>query len=348
MKTAIVHIGAHKTGSTSIQTSLLKSRDEIADDGFVYFNDYDRRVQLLSLGFRAGIKRAPVKGNFRSIDQARSASRSAWLRLARTTRRGDVPFTVISEEALLRMDDPEAFARVLHRIFDRVVVVAYVRNPISRYPSSVDQWAREGKTARDCWRRPGLLPPILPKLEKFEAAFGSANIVVRNFEPSNLVGGSPCSDFAFVLSSIAQRPVGLQDVGTKNKGLPGSVTGLLLRDNSKRDASGAGRTPEWLSSRRALIVEIRELEHLFKRERLALATSAPLLGHISARLGDEYRAISARYLKDQVPIDLPRDGHALEGPDLRRAFQDWIVSYRNPEDDALFLKLKAMVERPRL
>ena len=36
MKTAYIHIGTHKTGSTSIQDFLFKNRTKLRDRGFLY------------------------------------------------------------------------------------------------------------------------------------------------------------------------------------------------------------------------------------------------------------------------------------------------------------------------
>lgn len=347
MKTAIVHIGAHKTGSTSIQASLRQSQEALLTQGIRYFIDYDRKVQLLSLGLR---RRAlpPLKADYPSVAAAEAASRETWKNLARTVRRQREPFTVLSEEALLRIKVPHELARLLHRIFDRVFIVAYVRDPVSRFPSSIDQWVREGRSTEQCVARPFLVAPVLHKLIRYEEAFGASSLIVRNFDRANRHGGSPCSDFAHVLSRIVDAPVAITDADKVNDSLPASVTHSLLHENDLREACALARTAEWLARRKDLIAEVRGIASTFTPGKLALDDSTPLLNHLCYSFSEEVDRINARYLHDQVSMHLPSAGRPLPPDAIRPAFEAWISRHANERDAALVAQLKAMLERPRL
>lgn len=71
-----------KTGSTSIQVSSRRSQEALLTQGIRYFIDYDRQVQLLSLGLR---RRAlpPLKADYPSVAAAEAARRETWKNLAR-------------------------------------------------------------------------------------------------------------------------------------------------------------------------------------------------------------------------------------------------------------------------
>lgn len=347
MKTAIVHIGAHKTGSTSIQASLRRSQEALLAQGIRYFIDYDRKVQLLSLGLR---RRAlpPLKADYPSVAAAEAASRETLKNLARTVRRQREPFTVLSEEALLRIKVPHELARLLHRIFDRVFIVAYVRDPVSRFPSSIDQWVREGRSTEKCVARPFLVAPVFHKLIRYEEAFGASSLIVRNFDRANRHGGSPCSDFAHVLSRIVDAPVAITDAGTVNDSLPASVTHSLLQENDQREARALARTSEWLARRKALIAEIRGIASTLTPGKLALDNTTPLLDHLCSTFSEEVDRINTRYLHDQVTMLLPSAGRPLPPDAIRPAFEAWISRHANERDAALVAQLKAMLERPRL
>lgn len=347
MKTAIVHIGAHKTGSTSIQASLRRSQEALLSQGIRYFRDYDRKVQLLSLGLR---RRAlpPLKADYSSVAAAEAASRETWKNLARTVRRQCEPFTVLSEEALLRIKVPHELARLLHRIFDRVFIVAYVRDPVSRFPSSINQWVREGRSTDQCVARPFLVAPVFHKLLRYEEAFGASSLIVRNFDRANRHGGSPCGDFAHVLSRIVDAPVAITDAGMVNESLPASAIHSLLQENDQREARALARTTEWLAQRKALIAEIRGIAYAFTTAKLALDDTTPLLSHLCYTFSEEVDRINARYLNDQVPMHLPSAGLPLPPNAIRPAFETWISRHANERDAALVAQLKGMLERPRL
>jgi len=347
MKTAIVHIGAHKTGSTSIQASLRQSQEALLTQGIRYFIDYDRQVQLLSLGLRR--RALPLfKADYPSVAAAEAASRETWIKLARTVRRQREPFTVLSEEALLRIKMPHELARLLHRIFDRVFIVAYVRDPISRFPSSIDQWVREGRSTEQCVARPLLVAPVFHKLIRYEEAFGASSLIVRNFDHHNWHGGSPCSDFAHVVSRIVDAPVAMTDAGSANNSLPASVTHALLKENDERTARELARTSQWLEMRKSLIAEIRGFAALLTPGKLELSGATPLLDHLCHVFAKEVDQINTRYLIDQVAIRLPAAGRPLAAHAIRPEFDAWIGNYANARDAELVGQLKAMLERPRL
>lgn len=347
MKTAIVHIGAHKTGSTSIQSSLRHSQEQLLAQGIRYFNDYNRRVQLLSLGLR---RRAlpPVKSGYTSLAEAEAASRDTWKKLARTVLGQPEPITVLSEEALMRIKAPHELAKLLYRIFDRVFIVAYVRDPISRFPSSIDQWVREGRSSDHCLARRALVPPVLHKLLRYEEAFGASFLIVRNFDPANRHGGSPSSDFAHVLSRIVGRPVMMTDAGKANESLPASVTHALLQENDQREAMALTRSAGWLQRRKDIIAEIRLMAASFASGKLSLNDAPPLVDHLCHAFTEEVDQINARYLRDQIPMRLPGPGRALPRCSMRVAFDTWMGGYANESDAELLAQLKDMIDRPRL
>ena len=347
MKTAIVHIGAHKTGSTSIQAALVRTKPDLRDQGILYFNDYNRKVQLLTLGLKGDQRKKPIlKSKYATLEEAMAASRSTWWGLARTVRKSDSSFTVISEEALMRIRTPEKLARLLNRIFDRVVIVAYVRNPVDRLPSSVDQKVRQGVNTQALTKGKFLVPPFIPKLNLFAEAFGKEAMIVRNFDRRNMVAGSPVSDFSHVLSVVADREVSLHDAGHVNESLPGSVTSVLLRENDFRKRNRMQRTRIWVKQRGELIDELRRCELLKGGPKLRLEDT-PLLAHVQSTHDVDVDRLNSLYLADQMPISLGGQGLRLAPQEVQPAFRSWIDSYSEPHIDELVAMLRGMVSRPR-
>jgi hypothetical protein len=348
MKTAIVHIGAHKTGTTSIQAALVRSKAVLQDQGLTFFNDYNRKVQLLTLGLMADQRKKPIlKSKYTTLEEALAASRSTWLGLARNVRKSDNNFTIISEEALMRLREPEKLARLLNRIFDRVVIVAYVRNPVDRLPSSIDQRVRQGMSSKRLTTGMYLIPRFMPKLTRYAEVFGEDALIVRNFDPLNLIDSSPVSDFSHVLSNVSDTEIKLEEVGRTNESLPGSVTSALLRENDERHRNKEEKTRLWVKRRRELLDELRRCDLLQGGAKLRLKDT-PLLAHMQSCHAEDVEEINSRYLADQKPIVLGGNGAPLTQQDIRPTFRSWIESYSEPEIDDLVARLYSTVNRPRV
>jgi hypothetical protein len=328
-RTGIIHIGAHKTGSTSIQVALNKSKDRLQSLGINYFNEYDRSVQLLSIAFRHFQDTVPlVNGKFQTISDLKSASYSAWRALHRHVRRENVAYTIISEEFLLRLQNTDRMRRILEQIFDRLFFVVYVRDPIDRMPSSIDQRIRGGAIVDEFIASKFGLPRLLPKLERYATTFGEHNLIVRNFDRRNLKNGSPVSDFSYVLSGIIGNDIDLIEPGLQNQSMPASVTAFLLAHNKRRFLSGEPRDAVWFRSQKNFVKMVRGDPSLSGGGKLRL--NEPLItGHIGNIFRDEVAEINDRFLSNQVEIKLGPRGDILTKAQLRKAVENWVMKHDN-------------------
>lgn len=351
MKTAIIHIGAHKTGSTAIQTSLKKARDPLAEAGLRYFTfraGRAQRGQLLSLALsgKSG-QNALLRSPHETREDAVAAAMKAVIALSRQVRACAEPYVVLSEEALMRVPDPQRFARLLGTMFDRVHIVAYVRAPDTHLPSSIDQRVRGGAPFKTISRGRILAWRPLEHLDRYAEAFGADAMVVRHFHRDNLVGGAPQTDFADVLSGIVGREVRLTATSVHNASFPGAVTCALLLENEARHRAGLERTADWLRERRALVDELRACDWLGGLEKLRL-TDTPLLGHIQASFAEDSAALNARYLQGQVPLPTDISGPALSPKQARRALHEWMGRYEDATVTARVRALQAALRRPHV
>ena len=130
----LVHIGPHKTGTTTVQAAFHASRATLADQGVVYAGGGRRPIMAVLALRRARAKRAAVPDmrHWSSlVDEARSAT-------------GRV---VMSNEALSDAA-PKAIARLVSDLGpDRVHVVATLRPFASILPSQWQQFVQGGLTA---------------------------------------------------------------------------------------------------------------------------------------------------------------------------------------------------------
>lgn len=351
MKTAIVHIGAPKTGSTAIQTSFVKEAEALAAAGVRHIKfrkGVHKRLQLLSIALGGNLgKNALARSPEGSKEATKLAALKAVRSLSRQVRDASEPYILLSEEALFGIPDPKRAARLFRQMFDRVWIVAYVRSPEAHVPSAIDQRVRGGLTYQRVSNPRFLSRSVLQTLDGYTEAFGREALLVRHFHRDNLTGGSPQSDFAHVLSQIVDRSVHFDIAAAYNTSLPGAVTCALLLENEERHRAGLERTAEWLHERRAFVKELRAFDWNQSLEKLRL-TDTPLLGHIQSLHAEVNALVNARYLQGQIPLSTEVTGPKLNARMARRAFHAWLGRYEDPSITAKVRELQSALRRPRV
>jgi hypothetical protein len=198
---AILHFGADKTGSRSIQAYLDRYRDGL--------------LRLYGVGYPPGRRHARL-GSASSTDPARfilnfedglsdpgaiAAADGAWLDAFESWLResGGGRTLVLSYEGFLDVDAAGLVRLRQHaeRLAEMVTVVVYVRPPLSYARSALSQRVRTGRPA---WRDDD--PPVRPHAEllgRVVEAFGHSHLEVRPFLPERLAGGDVVLDFCTIL-----------------------------------------------------------------------------------------------------------------------------------------------------
>ncbi|MBC9252892.1 hypothetical protein A9179_21720 [Pseudomonas alcaligenes] len=215
MATCIIHIGMHKTGSTSIQHSL---------DGF-----QDERFSFASLGNSPNhsyavydlFTRDGERGFFDAAPQAQvieAHERQLRQAIADTGQRD----LIISGEQISSMH-PNAIKRLhdfLATHFETLRVVSYVRPPASYLASAFQQRLKKRNPTFEPLR---LYRSYRDTFGKFDEIFGAEQVTLWKFEPSILHNRCAVSDFcqrlAIALPSARIR--------TENESLSRQLVGLL-------------------------------------------------------------------------------------------------------------------------
>lgn len=194
MSRCIVHVGMHKTGSTSIQQSL----DGFEDDRFVYaalgadanhslpvFSLFSDRAERHHLHRAAGREGAALRAFNNGIlaDFERSIARAAGRTL------------VVSGEdiGVLRPLELERLRRFLEARFDDYRIVAYVRSPGGFIVSAFQQRVKGGALNK-------LSPELLYRnfrnaFGKLDEVFGRDRVDLWKFDPKAFPGGCAVRDF---------------------------------------------------------------------------------------------------------------------------------------------------------
>ena len=214
----VVHIGLHKTGSSSIQNFFNENRDALLDNGVNYLSfereDFARHanhsIPLFSLYSANPVNyRENIRQGIDTQEKARNHNYRVreifeWEMSANTS-----PVFVISAEDLIWLPWPALmkFRDDLAERFEKVVIMGYVRPPSSLVNSSLSQLvADSGMTLEDVVgltkTRPGSFMTY-GRLEKFYDVFGDDAVKIRRYGADDLMDGDAVRDF---LSFLGLQP----------------------------------------------------------------------------------------------------------------------------------------------
>lgn len=184
MTTFYLHIGLHKTGSSSIQIALSKARRRLRHMGITYPGSEANHAELY-LAFcdhperehsnvRRGIctPEAAKRSNMKFLDAIASE-----LQVNRSRK------VILSAEGLssLSQSGIERLKAFIRPFADRVKVVCFVRNPIGFATSYAQESVFGGKLIEESLQSPEL-PQYRSKIGRFVRAFGRDNVVVCDFD----------------------------------------------------------------------------------------------------------------------------------------------------------------------
>ncbi len=178
-KKCIIHIGMHKTGSSSIQHSLYSN---LKDDVFTYLDvGKANHSILLSMFFR---DLSPQSEKYAEIKN----------RLIKKIEESN-PVMIISAEAV-SMFSKEKLVNLrdfLLHYFQEIRIVGYIRSPKSYMESFFQQRVKGGLASFDLDN--AIYPHYRERFEKFDEVFGKNNVEFGKFDPKHLYKGNVVMDF---------------------------------------------------------------------------------------------------------------------------------------------------------
>ena len=247
MTRCIIHVGMHKTGTSSIQQSLAG----FADGRHVYYDDRPGRSNhgsaLFSLvGGAVPDAKAVVSrpGLSERIDRLKADGPRVRTHLRRVVQSTGHRTLLMSAEGMMFLS-AEELRRVADALLesgiDEINIAAYVRAPAGYMTSMAQQVLAGGARA-------GLLPErdychYRESFEKFDEVFGRENVRLWKFEPAVFPSGCVVRDFCGRLG-IDLPPERIRRV---NESLSREAVSLLLvhrvlgEDLGAADMSGAER-----------------------------------------------------------------------------------------------------------
>lgn len=223
MPKCILHVGMHKTGSTSIQNSLA----ELDDEKFYYARIMGSPNH--SVGMFGAFAERPDRGHVRKMMLRKKRTVDEIVGEAKRGIKASIAAAgertlVISGEGMLRLNENDL--KRLRKFFERhgyseFEILAYIRPPGGYLSSAIQQRIKAGGF-KD-FRIEQSLPDYREKFEKFDQVFGAENVKLSKFDRALLKNGDVVEDFC-ERSGI---PVDSIEITRKNEAVS-RLTALLV------------------------------------------------------------------------------------------------------------------------
>ncbi|AKF25720.1 hypothetical protein YH65_10230 [Sulfurovum lithotrophicum] len=175
----IIHIGMHKTGSSSIQQSLFHN---LKDDTFSYLDmGIPNHSISMSMLFRNSSRKNPETVNLKN-------------KLIKSIKNSH-SIMIISAEAIsmFSKEDLKYLRDFLLDYFKEIQIVGYIRSPKSYMESFFQQRVKGGLVSFDLEKY--IYPNYRKRFEKFDDVFGHQNVQFWKFDPKHFYKGNVVLDF---------------------------------------------------------------------------------------------------------------------------------------------------------
>lgn len=257
----LFHIGSPKAGSSTLQDMLALNAPELADQGILAWqpewrtSDPARALANLLLP----IERAHFSSRAESIVW----SRDCWKDLAAQVGKRRPRLTVLSSETMMELQTPRKLIEALRQIFDRVTILAYIRDPADHYRSGLDQAIRGGARMAELPLPVSFFYPDPAILGRYPVLPGVDGFILRNFDRANLAKGDLIADFAACIARLTgQAPDLPARPAATNESLPAAATLWLLSANETFARFTSQNDRDILKRRRAVISGLRNSAEL--------------------------------------------------------------------------------------
>ncbi len=149
MRQLFLHVGMHKTGSSSIQETLHHNQPLLAEAGYAYLNQAINHSWLLHSAFAEAPQALPANRRAGIGNAAAGAAFAATCRKQLLTFLGEAKQDrlILSGEAISMLGDAEtaAMLQAFRAHVDRITVIGFVRPPRSFIVSAYQQRIRGGR-----------------------------------------------------------------------------------------------------------------------------------------------------------------------------------------------------------
>lgn len=198
MKTLFLHIGMHKTGTSSLQMTFFRNRDILAKNDVTYLDIEDNHSAAFFSLFSNNPAGYHINRKRGIIGEAAAKAYNEKLLPILEEKLGAIttPFTIISAEdlSLLPRDKVPALKVFLSTYFDHIKVIGYARAPVSFVNSMAVQALKGGATLDSLTETPPK-PEYQWRFKKYQDTFGPDHVHLRPFSRATLKNACIVADF---------------------------------------------------------------------------------------------------------------------------------------------------------
>lgn len=200
MAEIFVHIGLHKTGTTSIQATLFNNRETLLGAGLNYLAGAQNHSRIIVPVFSTArlSRRLLRRDGVTTKQQAAANNVRLEAELKKALAENTTARLVISGEDISTLEGPEIerMRDVLAPHATRIRIIVYVRDPFAVINSRCQARLQRGDTYADIkW------VPYYRRIAPFINVFGRENVDIREFDPSQFAGGELITDFLTALGA---------------------------------------------------------------------------------------------------------------------------------------------------
>lgn len=234
-KTLYCHIGAGKTGTSSIQGTFFHNRSVLRASGVQSFRNPVQTV--LAHIVDDTDKLIPLRGQPKQPKKWEKRFTNTRAQMLDASADPNLKTVFFSTEHCLSLDhgDIERLQAYFAELAETTKIIYYVRHPLSLIPSNIQQWIKTGhvRLPEDPTQ---MMPVFRSALKDWIAVFGKQHIVIRKFEPWNMPHESVVADICTVIGAPqAFESLKVQKV---NESLTASAT--LIADKLNQDLHATG------------------------------------------------------------------------------------------------------------
>lgn len=300
----VIHIGPHKTGTSTLQGWLSANREPLKQLGYLYPG-----ISPSHNGLAGQIRRSGFDG---------AQGWGKWLAIQRDVADSShCPHVILSAEGFSRLKGTEVAQMAAAFGRDEVRVVCYLRKPWDRKASAHTQHVKRLMPVRILSRLQtfnGNVSTVeeqdegyLGMLERWEQAFGLGRLVVRVLEKEQLHDGDLVSDFLHVIGLPTPREHGAYVKVANVNEMPGRDTLRVLHAVDLAQLDGIS-----YAARRDRIAEpiLAGAESLGWNKVRAHLLSAELARRFESAMAEQHAHIARRYLGREDGFLFAPVGHA--------------------------------------
>ncbi|MEB3100931.1 hypothetical protein [Ferviditalea candida] len=196
MKKLILHIGMHKTGTTSLQ-KVFSSSQHLLNQSNIYYADLDK-FNIPNSFYVSFIDNPTDHISFKNMEiydfnHAKAEQERLKILWAKEFDNINSGYYIISDEELsyLPLENVSKMRNYLKKYFDDITVIMYAREPKSFIPSIINEHIKYGDSEIYLNR----ITYYIDRVEKYIEVFGRNNIIIRPFNESAFKNGNLFDDF---------------------------------------------------------------------------------------------------------------------------------------------------------